>query len=144
MESDRLTLILADVLESKGQASVLSLYNADLAKGALADDTEQSKVVEAYCWVSMSVLVRAAWRYRRLTFVSEDDGLAAGVAHGGSSLAAFAVDGDGGLSDVVVGLWMMYWELMQGSGHNSCRVSGVVVVVVSILLKCCNEGVERS
>lgn len=98
-------------------------------------------MIEAYCWVSMSVLLCAAWRYRRLTFVGEDDGLAAGVAHCGSSLAAFAVDGNGGRSDVVDGLWMLLRELMQASGHNSYRVYGVVV---SILLKCCNEGVERS
>lgn len=57
LNSGRLTLIFADVFESKGQASVLSLYNADLAKGALANDTEQSKVVEAYYWVSISVLL---------------------------------------------------------------------------------------
>lgn len=141
MSGGRLTLIFADVLESKRQASVLSLYNADLAKGALADDTEQSKVVEAHCWVSMPALLCAAWRYRRLTFVSEDDGLAAGVAHCGSSLAAFAVDENGGRSDVVDGLWKLLWGLVQTSGHNSCRVYGVVVV--SILLECCNEGACR-
>jgi len=34
-----LTLIFANVLESEGQAGVLSFYDADLAKGALADDS---------------------------------------------------------------------------------------------------------
>jgi len=39
LEGAGLTLIFANVLESKGQARVLSLYDADLAKRALADDT---------------------------------------------------------------------------------------------------------
>lgn len=41
-----LTLILSDVLEGKGQAGILSLDDADLAEGALADYTQQPEVVE--------------------------------------------------------------------------------------------------
>ena len=44
----RLTLILSDVLEGKGQAGVLALDDADLAKGSLADDTQQAKVIEVH------------------------------------------------------------------------------------------------
>jgi hypothetical protein len=69
----------------------------------------------------MFVVVR-----KRLTFVGKDDGLAAGVAHSGSSLAAFDVGGKGERSDGVVGLSMLsYKMMMQASGHNSCRVQGV-------------------
>jgi hypothetical protein len=43
----------------------------------------------------------------RLTFVSKDDGLAAGIAHSGGSLAAWDVEGKGERSDGVVGLSML-------------------------------------
>ena len=40
------TFVLADVLEGKREAGVFALDDADLAKRALADDTEQAEVVE--------------------------------------------------------------------------------------------------
>lgn len=56
-------LILADVLEGKGQARVLALHNPHLAEGALADDAQQAEVVE-------------------VDLVCKNDGLAIGIAHG--------------------------------------------------------------
>jgi hypothetical protein len=44
-----LTFVLADVLERKGEAGVLALDDAHLAKGALADDAQQAEVVEVHC-----------------------------------------------------------------------------------------------
>lgn len=78
----------------------------------------------------------------RLTFVSKDDGLAAGVAHSGGSRAAWDVEGKGERSDVVVGLSMLLWMKMQASGHNSCRVKGVSSLLVYVN-KCCNERCLR-
>ena len=43
------TLIFANVLEGKREARVLALDDADLAKGALADDAQQAEVVEVDC-----------------------------------------------------------------------------------------------
>ena len=40
------TFILAYILEGKGQAGILPLDDAHLAKGTLADDPEESKVIE--------------------------------------------------------------------------------------------------
>lgn len=40
------TFILANVFERKLVAIVLALHDADLAKGAFADHSQQSKVVE--------------------------------------------------------------------------------------------------
>jgi hypothetical protein len=51
-----LTLILPDVLESKGETGVFPLDDADLAKGALADDAQQAEVVEIDCSKSVSVV----------------------------------------------------------------------------------------
>lgn len=80
----RLTFIFADVLECKRQTRVFSFDDADLAKGALADDAEQAEMVEAYCCPSMAVHTRQAPSWP--TFIGEDDGLAAGIAHCWSSV----------------------------------------------------------
>lgn len=40
------TLIFPDILERKGQASILALDNADLAKRTLANDPKQLEMVE--------------------------------------------------------------------------------------------------
>lgn len=44
----RQTFILAYVLERECEAGVLALDDADLAKGALADDAQQAEVVEVH------------------------------------------------------------------------------------------------
>jgi hypothetical protein len=48
--STRRTLIFPDVLEREGQAGVLALDDAHLAKGTFADDSQQPEVVEIDCW----------------------------------------------------------------------------------------------
>jgi hypothetical protein len=40
------TLILADIFQGEGQASIFPLDNAHLPKGALSNDSQQTKVVE--------------------------------------------------------------------------------------------------
>jgi len=47
--ASRRTFILTDVLECVGAAIVFPFHDADFAKGALADDAEEAKVVEVYC-----------------------------------------------------------------------------------------------
>lgn len=47
------TFIFPYVLERKGEAGVLALDNAHLAKGSFADDAQQPEVVEVHCvWLS--------------------------------------------------------------------------------------------
>lgn len=46
------TLILANVFQSKSQAGILAFDDAHLAKGALADDSEEFEVVQLnWCFV---------------------------------------------------------------------------------------------
>ena len=47
-ECDERTFILAYVLEGEGEPGVFSLDDADFAKGALADDAQQTEVVEVH------------------------------------------------------------------------------------------------
>ena len=44
----RQTFIFSYILERKGEAGVLALDNAHLAKGALADNAQQPEVVEVH------------------------------------------------------------------------------------------------
>ncbi len=43
------TFIFANVFEGKGQACILSLDDADLAKGPFTDDTQETEVIEIDC-----------------------------------------------------------------------------------------------
>lgn len=45
------TFIFADILQCKRQVGVFSFNDAYFAKGSSADDSQQSKVVEVYCWI---------------------------------------------------------------------------------------------
>jgi len=45
----RLTFVLSYVLEGEREAGILSLDNAHLSEGALADDAQQAEVVEVHC-----------------------------------------------------------------------------------------------
>lgn len=45
----RRTFIFSYVLEGKGEAGVLALDNAHLAKSSFADDSQQPEVVEVHC-----------------------------------------------------------------------------------------------
>lgn len=47
-ERIRRTLIFADILQSKGQASVLPLDDADLPKGTFSDDPQQAEMIEVH------------------------------------------------------------------------------------------------
>ena len=44
------TFIFADVLESKGIAGILAFDDADFAKGALANHTKESEMVQVH-WI---------------------------------------------------------------------------------------------
>jgi hypothetical protein len=56
------TFVLPYVLERKCEARVLALDDAHLAKGALADYTQQPEVVEVHCVpLSVSLLRRGSW-----------------------------------------------------------------------------------
>jgi hypothetical protein len=51
------TFIFPDVLQSKGQTSILPLDYANLAKGTSTDDSEKTEVIEVDCqrepWLAM-------------------------------------------------------------------------------------------
>ncbi len=57
------TFIFTNVLERKGEAGVLALDNAHLAEGSLADDAQQTEVVEIHYVGVVSVEVQA-WHGR--------------------------------------------------------------------------------
>jgi len=89
----RLTFILSYVLEGKGEAGVLALDDAHLSEGALADDTQQSEVVEVHCGALSAISSwkvphsRLLWTLSgRRTLVGEDDGLAVALTHAGRRL----------------------------------------------------------
>lgn len=75
------TFILAQVFEGEGQAGVFALDDADLAKGALADDAEEFEVVELDCGHARSAVEEGGAARSGLTLVGEDDGPALRVAH---------------------------------------------------------------
>jgi hypothetical protein len=96
-----LTFIFPDVLEGKGESGVLALDDAHFAKGALADDAQQAKVVEIHWGHGQRTAVERAWLPRpcrhmawhgmawrggrsgmRRTLVGEDDGLPIALTHG--------------------------------------------------------------
>jgi hypothetical protein len=58
----RQTFIFSYILERKGEAGVLALDNAHLAKGSLADDSQQPEVIQVHCllWSAVLVLVLAS------------------------------------------------------------------------------------
>jgi len=77
------TLIFANVLEGKGQAGVSSLDDADLAKGAFADDSKKAEVIEVHCeGRSVRVCCRVGCQRGYSTLVGKDYRLSIGVAHG--------------------------------------------------------------
>jgi hypothetical protein len=112
-----LTFIFAYVLESKGQAGVLSLYDADLAKGALADDAEQSKVVEAHCCTSMSSSLGVS--LEGLPSSVKTTGLPLELPILGGSRAAFDVEGKGKRSEATAWWAEDYRCCLDDTGFRS-------------------------
>ena len=78
--ASRRTFVLADVLERVGAAIVFPLHDTDFAKGALAYDAEEAKMVEVHCG-GEAVSTRNCRLRVGLTLIGKDYRLALLVAH---------------------------------------------------------------
>nr|POE64799.1 hypothetical protein CFP56_76310 [Quercus suber] len=105
-------LIFADVFEGEGEAGVLAFHDTHLPEGSLADDTEQTEMVE-------------------VNLVGEHDGLAIGIAHVGEVTAdggEHAVEGRpaGAGAREEAERWAHYLDMTPREGRPDWKTTGDV------------------